>query len=324
MSSEETPGESALSTREAVREKAQLVQAKQARARLIRRGVIGVVIAAAVGAIGFGVYGAIGSVADEPVRQPTGMSKDGVLITAVGAAKDTAEQLPLESATPTPTPEPTATETPEGEATGTKTDAFTLADGAVDIHIYVDYLSPGAGEFQRANARQLSSWISEGAVSVTYHPVALLTANSNGTKYSQRAAAASACVATHSPEQFYGFNHELLVGQPEVDTDGLGNVELADLAVAVGVDNPKVVRACIEEQHFTTWAKEATARALEGPLVGTEDLALSTAPMVVIDGQTYVGALDSPAEFSQFVMTVASDAYYAKNPSPTPSPTPSS
>jgi len=312
MSSEETPDESALSTREAVREKAQLVQAKQARARLIRRSVVGVVIAAAVGAIGFGVYGAIGSVADEPVRQPTGMSQDGVLITAVNAAAGAAEQLPLASATPTPEP--------AAEATGTETDAFTLADGAVDIHIYVDYLSPGAGEFQRANARQLAGWISEGAVAVTYHPVALLTANSNGTKYSQRAAAAAACVATHSPVQFYDFNHELLVGQPEVDTDGLGNVELADLAVAVGVKDSKLVRSCIEELHFATWAKDATARALEGPLVGTEDLALSTAPMVVIDGQTYVGALDSPAEFSQFVLTVASDAYYAKNPAPTPSP----
>ena len=323
MSSDETPDVSAVSTREAVREKAQQVQAKQARVRLIRRAVIGVLGLAVVGAIAYGVYGALGSVADEPVRQPTGMSADGVLITAVTGQGTPAEMKLVETTptpTPTPTPEPTQTPAPTGEAQ--EADEFTLADGVLDIHIYVDYLSSGAGEFQRANARQLSGWINEGAVAVTYHPVALLTANSNGTKYSQRAAVAAACVATHSSEQFSDFNHELLVDQPAIDTDGLSNNDLAVLAQAVGVDNPKVVRECIEEQHFSTWAKEATSRALEGPLPGSRDLALVTAPMVVVNGQAYVGALDSPAEFSQFVLTVASDAYYATaTPTPTPTPT---
>src|SRR5690606_9533408 len=112
------------------------------------------------------------------------------------------------------------------------------------------YLSPASGDFERANARQLSGWISEGAVTVTYHPIALLTASSNGTKYSQRAAGAAACVATHSIEQFYGFNHDLLVQQPAVDSDGLTDVELAELAIAVGVDNSKLVRGCIEERRY--------------------------------------------------------------------------
>lgn len=318
MSSDETSDVSAVSAREAVREKAQQVQAKQARVRVLRRSIVGVVAVALVGAVGFGVCNAIGSVADEPVRQPTGMSADGVLIAAVSGQSEPSDATLAETTpTPTPTPEASPTATP----TAAEAEEFTLADGAVDIHIYVDYLSPHAGKFQRANARQLSGWITEGAVTVTYHPVALLTTNSNGTKYSQRAAAAAACVATHSPEQFTDFNHELLVDQPEVDSDGLSNDDLAVLAQAVGVDSPKVVRACIEEQHYATWAKEATTRALDGPLPGSRDLALVTAPMVVVNGQAYVGALDNPAEFSQFVLTVASDAYYA-SATPTPTPTP--
>src|SRR5690606_8200598 len=137
-----------------------------------------------------------------------------------------------------PTPEPTA------------------RASAVDVHIYVDYLAPDAGRVERANARQLAGWITAGAVTVTYHPVSMLTASSNGTKYSLRAAAAAACVASHSPERFYPFNHELLIDQPEVDSDGRTDVELADLAVAVGVDNAKVVRDCIESEDFLSWAKD--------------------------------------------------------------------
>ena len=72
-----------------------------------------------------------------------------------------------------------------------------------------------------------------------------------------------------------------------------------------------------------SWAKDATARALEGPLPGSEDLALSAAPMVVVNGQAYVGSLNDPAEFSQFVLTVSSDAYYEATETATPTPTPS-
>ncbi len=125
-------------------------------------------------------------------------------------------------------------------------------------------------------------------------PVALLTASSNGTKYSLRSAAAAACVATHSPAQFYAFNHDLLDDQPEVGSDGLSDEDLANLAGAVGVDNAKAVRSCIEDGDFVGWAKEATTRALDGPLAGSDDLVLTAAPMIVANGEAYVGALGRP------------------------------
>lgn len=319
MSSEDTPNVPAtteeVSVREAVREKAQQVRAQQTRRRLMRRTAITVGAMVVVGAAVFGVYKAIDSRAAEPVRYPTGMTADGVKVDAAAGITQTAEVVtPLEE--PDPTPTPTASAEPAGDE-GEPVEFDTQS--TVDIHIYVDYLSPGAGDFERANARQLSGWISEGAVAVTYHPVALLTASSNGTKYSQRAAGAAACVATHSPEQFYSFNHDLLVQQPTVDSDGFTDIELAELAIAVGVDNSRLVRSCIEERRFMGWAKEATARALEGPLPGSKDLVLGTPPMVVVNGQAYIGALDNPAEFSQFVLTVASDTYYSSTPTPAPS-----
>ena len=170
-------------------------------------------------------------------------------VTGVGSATDSGavddesaaqslEAVPAETATPTPTPTPEATEQP-----------------VVDIRVYVDYLSTGSRDFQVANVQQLSKWVSEDAATLTYYPVAMLTAKSNGTKYSLRAASAAACVATHSPDTFFAFNNALLTGQPEVDSDGFTDIELADMALASGAESPKVVRACIEKQAFASWAK---------------------------------------------------------------------
>jgi len=313
MSSDHTPNVPApRNTREAVREKAQQVHAQQSRARIMRRIIVGLVAVVAVGSIGAAVAFAVGSSISKPALSPDGMDADGVTVNDVTPLADSAE-VP---ATPTPDPsEAGATATPQPTPTAD-------AVQPTAIHIYVDYLSTEAAEFERANARQLAGWIKQGAVTVTYHPVALLTASSNGTKYSQRAASAAACVATYSPEHFYDFNHELLTDQPELDSDGRTDVQLADLAVAVGAENTKKVRSCIEKQDFVGWAKDATTRALEGPLPGSKDLKLNGEALVVVGGQAYVGAMDDPAEFSQFVLTTSSDEYYGESdPTPTPTPT---
>ncbi|UNK71789.1 thioredoxin domain-containing protein [Microbacterium sp. H1-D42] len=313
MSSDETPNvPTTRNSRDVVRQKAQQVQAQQSRARVMRRLIIGLVAIVAVGSIGAAVAYAVGSSISQPTLSPKGMAGDGVTVddvTMAAATGTTPSPVPSASDAPassTPTPDPTATATKPTE-----------------VHVYVDYLSAGASEFERANARQLATWIGEGAVTVTYHPVALLTASSNGTKYSLRAASAAACVATYSQDQFYDYNHELLTDQPEIDSDGRTNVQLADLAVAVGVENAKTVRDCIEGQNFVKWAKDATARALEGPLPGSKDLKLNNEALVVVEGKPYVGAMDDPAEFSQFVLTTASDEYFgATQPTPTPTPVP--
>lgn len=286
----------------------------------MRRLIMGLVTVLVVGAVGTAVTWAVTSSISKPMLSPSNMNDDGVTVREIFTTVADPGDIPASS-------DPDATEgdespvvAAENEAKALETEADeTAPEATVDIHIYVDYLSPGAGEFERANARQLASWIEEGAAKVVYHPVALLTASSNGTKYSARAAGAAACVATYSPDQFYAYNHELLVRQPAVDSDGKSDQELADLAVAVGIDNIKQVRTCIDEKDFTAWAKDATTRALEGPLPGSEGLTLVNAPMIVINGQAYVGSLKDPSEFAQFVMSVASDLYYS-TPQPTDTP----
>jgi protein-disulfide isomerase len=322
MSSDDNPNVPAeRHRRHAVREKAQQVQAQQSRAHLIRTGSIVTAIVAVVAIAAVIVTWTVTSVASQPLLDPANVTDDGFVVSSVagvsaahesGGVEDGAAQLleavPAETATPTPTATPTATPEPTAEP------------DAVDIRVYVDYLSAGSHDFQVANVQQLTKWVTEDAATLTYYPVAMLTAKSNGTKYSLRAASAAACVATHAPDSFFAFNNALLSMQPEVDSDGYTDAELADMAIGSGAASPKVVRSCIEKQSFASWAKSATERALQG-LPETKNVALTATPMVLVNGVQYVGKLDDPKEFAQFVLTSASDAYYS-TPSPTPTATP--
>ncbi|MDZ8276989.1 thioredoxin domain-containing protein [Microbacterium aquimaris] len=314
--------------RDAVRAKAKQVQQRQSRTRLIQRVSLATVIVAVVAAVAVVITWTVSSNASRPMAQPANVSEDGFVVTnvtgvgSVGAEPTTAddEEAAAENeadadgdvdssgaAALTAEAEPVETETPE--------------PGVVDIRIYVDYLSSGAKDFQVANVQQLQKWVSEDAATLSYYPVAMLTAKSNGTKYSLRAASAAACMAHHSPDDFFKFNDTLLKQQPELDTEGYSDIELADLAQASGADDPQTVRDCIVEEKFAAWAKSATDRALDG-IPDTDDISLTGTPMVLVNGTPYVGALDDGAEFAQFVLTVSSDAYYEAAPTPTPTPTP--
>ena len=313
MSSDETPNAPVpRDRRAAVREKAEQVRVRQTRTRWLRRTALGVGAVAAVGVVAVAVVWAVSSAAGRPQLSPRAATADGFAVTSINAAvvSETLSGDPVEGAA-------------DADASGAESEVETVGESpVVEIQVYVDYLSPGAREWQLANAKQLTSWVDGGAVSLSYHPVSMLTAKSNGTKYSLRAAAAAACVAQHSPATFFTFNNELLASQPAVDSDGFADVELDDLAKASGVDDPKRVRACIEDGAYLSWAKSATERAVAG-IAGTDGLALTGTPMVIVNGQQYVGVLGDPAEFAQFVLTTASGAFYkSQTPTPTPTPTP--
>jgi protein-disulfide isomerase len=318
MSSDESPNAAPSERRDAVREKALQVKARQSRARLIRRTSLVAVAVAFVAVIAVVVTWTVSSSASKPMMNPANGINGGFVVTGVtgtGIASETSDAngSVQGGATATPTPEaPAAEPTPTATATDTP---------AVDIRVYVDYLSSGSRDFQLANMKQLSEWVDDGAATLTYYPVAMLTAKSNGTKYSLRAAGAAACVAQNSPEYLFAFNDALLRQQPDVDSHGMTDDQLADLAQATGIDRPKVVRACIEEQAYASWAKAATEQALK-ELPGTDGVALTATPMVLVNGTQYVGKLTDPKEFAQFVLTVASDAYFKATPSPTPTPAP--
>lgn len=319
--------------RSAVREKAQLLHARQKRARAIRTTVLTVGAVAVVAVVATGVTLAVTSQTSRPDLSPANLVDDGFAVTSVNGVAVGGDAPSIDS---TPSSSPDASDgakdaaddakkqsagKDEAASAGSTPTPAATGTGVVDIRVYVDYYAPGAKQFQIANVQQLTRWVNQDAATLSYYPVAMLTAKSNGTKYSLRAASASACVATHSPDSFFAFNNALLSKQPAQGDDGFTDAQLADLAIASGADVPKIVRGCIEDEDYVSWVKDATERALVS-IPDTDDVALTGTPMILVNGHPYAGALDDPKEFAQFVLTISSDAYYQPAvPTPTTTPT---
>ena len=193
--------------------------------------------------------------------------------------------------------------------------------GVVDIQLYVDYLCSDCGKFTEANDAQLRSWVESGAATLEIHPLALLTTKSAGSQYSLRSASAAACVADLSPDHYYDFHLALLTDQPAEGTEALTDDEILTRAEKAGVTALGQIRRCVDEDRFRTWVKNATARALAGPIANSDHPAISSPLTVLVNGRVfpYSGDFD-PADFSQFVVQAAGDAF-SSNPTPTPTPT---
>lgn len=307
--------------RTAARQKAQLARRKQkARARrgrwAIIAGVAVVIIALVVGAT-IAIRGSV----PEAGKTPANMVGDGILI-GKGFKAVSGEATPQSSSSASSAPQSSSSAT----STSTPTSTAPAAD-TVTISIYLDYLCPVCGEFEKANNDYIKGLVESGAATVEYHPIAILTNTSLGSKYSQRAAAAAACVANYSPDAYFDFNTAMFDRQPDEQTTGLSNAQLISLIKGVsGITNTSQISKCVNDQTYASWAVSATQRALAGPLDGTAVPKITSTPTVLVNGQQYQNISPfTPEDFSNFVVTAAGNSYTdtaTSSPSPTPSPTP--
>ena len=138
-----------------------------------------------------------------------------------------------------------------------------------------------------------------------------------------RAAAAAACVADLAPDHYFDFHDALLTDQPEEGSPGLTDEEILGRAEAAGVTALGQIRRCVAEERYQPWVREATARALAGPIPNSSLQKIDAPLVILVNGQQFVPTSDfDPAELAQVVVQAAGDAY-ADNPSPSPTPTPS-
>jgi protein-disulfide isomerase len=215
-----------------------------------------------------------------------------------------------------------AVQTPGIPANSKPVPSATNPPAVIDIKLYIDYLCPNCGTFQKKNGDQLRAWVKSGAATVEIHPIAVLTTKSAGTQYSLRAANAAACVAEFSPDHFFDFNDALFVDQPKEGTAGLTDQQIQSRATKTGVTNMDQVVKCMADHRFRSWVQGATTRALNGPIPGADAKRIAGTPTIIVNGTQfkYTTAFD-PNEFAQFVLQVAGDTF-TKNPSPTPTPSP--
>ncbi|AEI12365.1 DsbA family protein [Cellulomonas gilvus] len=139
--------------------------------------------------------------------------------------------------------------------------------------------------------------------------------------YSARAAGAVACVAQHAPDSVLAVHSALEAAVATLDADGLSDDELVGLVTGAGVTDAAVA-SCITDHEYTDWARQVTARAAES-VPFTQVGAVSSSPVVLIDGRPYTGDLADPDAFAAFLTDVFTslDAEGTVDPTPTPEST---
>ncbi len=287
--------------REGARERARELRDLHRKQDRRRRWALRTSIVAGIAIIAVVVTVIILSFVTPNARGPLNMLSDGIKIGQGFKAVPTAA-IPANSK-----PIPSKTNSPE----------------VIDIKIYVDYLCPNCGTFERKNVDQLKAWITSGAATVEIHPIAILTTKSAGTQYSLRAANAAACVAEYSPNQFFEFNDAMFTDQPAEGSAGLTDAQIIARASGSGVADMTHVSRCINNRSFRSWVQASTTRALDGPIPNSDLKSVSGTPTIIVNGSQfkYTTGFD-PNEFAQFVQQIAGDTF-TKNPSPSPSPSPS-
>lgn len=168
--------------------------------------------------------------------------------------------------------------------------AGTSNEGAKTLDVYVDYMCPICGQFEAINAASITEMREAKDITLVVHPVAILNRASEGTEYSTRAAAAAGWVADQAPEQFSKFHEAMFASQPEENSPGLSDEQIAQVAEQAGV--PADVAAGIADGEaadlYGEWANASTEVAQTNEALLDEKGGFGT-PNVLIDGEKFQG-----------------------------------
>jgi len=160
--------------------------------------------------------------------------------------------------------------------------------GTPTVDVYLDYMCPVCGQFEDVNAADVETMATEGDATVVYYPVSILDRLSRSTEYSTRAAASAYWVADQAPEAFFAYNEALFANQPDENTPGLDNEELATIAEEAGV--PADVAAGISDgtarATYGQYAYSLTNAATENPDLLNSSGSFGT-PTVLVDGERF-------------------------------------
>ena len=272
--------------REAARAQALEIKKKQEaadkRARMITMSVLGVVLAALLGIVAWLFI------------------RDN----ANNAAEKVDENVPLAEVADVP-----ATALDDGGivVSGDRAAGGTIDDSVPTVGIFFDYMCPICGQFETANQETIEGFLADGTANVVLFPVSILDRYSQNTAYSTRAASAVAWVADRAPEQFLDFHEALFANEPEENTPGHTNAEIADFARQAGV--PEDVAAGIESgearRAFGQWVTSATAAATSNEALLNPQSGRFGTPTITIDGERWAGNWMAPGALQQAVADAA-------------------
>lgn len=199
-------------------------------------------------------------------------------------------------------------------------------EGVVDLTMYIDYGSQDVAAFDTANMEQVQQWLTYGYVQLAIHPIALDGYDAKTDDYSSLAANAAACVANFAPSGFIAANSALAATNPAVtDTDIDASGVISEVNGALGGENADVSK-CITDGRFDNWVSDASQRAANGPLPGTDVKTVATAPLILVNGEKFTGDISKPTDLITFIsqiLTEEQEAASGENGSSTSTPAPS-
>ncbi len=180
---------------------------------------------------------------------------------------------------------------------------------AATVDVFEDFLCPACGHFEATVGPTLAADVKANKAQVRYHPLAFLNADSNGTRYSARAANAALCASDVSVDAFKKLHDQLFSPsvQPKEGSDGLADSVFTMYAQRSGLKPAQVTTftSCVQRETHKALVLAITENASERGVTAT--------PMVRVNGKDVSPTLKS--------VTAAIAAADAKGPAPSPSPT---
>ncbi|MFF7293038.1 DsbA family protein [Microbacterium sp. NPDC008134] len=175
---------------------------------------------------------------------------------------------------------------PEGGNVNQETGAISFGGGDDEIDVFVDFMCPICGDFEDAYGEQLQSAAASDDITLNIHPISILDRYSQNTKYSTRAAGAAYCVAENAPDSFLDFFNFMFTNQPQENTAGYTDEELASYAEQVGAG---AAADCIADGTYMNFVRDQTN---QHEIQGT--------PTVEINGERIENA-DIQSRFAQIL-----------------------
>jgi uncharacterized membrane protein YphA (DoxX/SURF4 family) len=141
-------------------------------------------------------------------------------------------------------------------------------NAAIVIDIYEDFSSSASRKFADATRADLATMVAASKVQVRYHPVAVLDRDTDGNKYSSRAANASICAADFKVEAFQKYR-DYLFGvdgngkriQPAVGSHGRTDTSLITYAkesLGIGLTDLSTFQTCVQGDQYGAFISEVT------------------------------------------------------------------
>lgn len=139
-----------------------------------------------------------------------------------------------------------------------------VGTGPVQIDIYEDFICPACGQFEKQTGGTLDQLVSEGKVSVVYHPLAFLD-RASSTEYSTRASAASGAAAQDG--KFREYAKALFAQQPAEGSAGLSDDQLIQIGRSVGLGD--AFAQAVRDGKYKPWTAHVTDEASGDGVTGT-------------------------------------------------------